>query len=77
MAFIRDMSDIVWDIHFYQVLKCVEDQISLQPCSSLIVAGVLDRTKTKDFQPAVVHLQGQETTIQVREGGSKPLRITC
>lgn len=22
------------------------------------------------FQPAVVHLQGQETTIQVREGGS-------
>ncbi|XP_061901720.1 ectodysplasin-A-like isoform X1 [Entelurus aequoreus] len=26
-----------------------------------------DRTKTKEFQPAVVHLQGQETTIQVRE----------
>ncbi|TDH07769.1 hypothetical protein EPR50_G00109510 [Perca flavescens] len=30
-------------------------------------AGVLDKTKTKEFQPAVVHLQGQETTIQVRE----------
>lgn len=77
---------------------------------SLIVAGVPDKTKTKEFQveyvtyrelhfipykipdetavllfyrvsrlvtrdlfafqPAVVHLQGQETTIQVREGGS-------
>ncbi|XP_034546494.1 ectodysplasin-A isoform X3 [Notolabrus celidotus] len=31
-------------------------------------SGVPDRTKTKEFQPAVVHLQGQETTIQVREG---------
>ncbi|XP_031175549.1 ectodysplasin-A isoform X2 [Sander lucioperca] len=30
-------------------------------------AGVIDKTKTKEFQPAVVHLQGQETTIQVRE----------
>ncbi|XP_028272071.1 ectodysplasin-A isoform X2 [Parambassis ranga] len=30
-------------------------------------AGVADKTKTKEFQPAVVHLQGQETTIQVRE----------
>ncbi|XP_061691345.1 ectodysplasin-A isoform X1 [Syngnathoides biaculeatus] len=30
-------------------------------------AGVPDRMKTKEFQPAVVHLQGQETTIQVRE----------
>ncbi|KAF7663775.1 hypothetical protein LDENG_00201650 [Lucifuga dentata] len=30
-------------------------------------AGVPDKTKTKEFQPAVVHLQGQETTIQVRE----------
>ncbi|KAF1384517.1 hypothetical protein PFLUV_G00121050 [Perca fluviatilis] len=30
-------------------------------------AGVNDKTKTKEFQPAVVHLQGQETTIQVRE----------
>ncbi|XP_034037701.1 ectodysplasin-A isoform X2 [Thalassophryne amazonica] len=33
-------------------------------------AGTLrvpEKTKTKDFQPAVVHLQGQETTIQVRE----------
>ncbi|KAK5897273.1 hypothetical protein CesoFtcFv8_010347 [Champsocephalus esox] len=30
-------------------------------------AGVPDKTKTKEYQPAVVHLQGQETTIQVRE----------
>lgn len=30
-------------------------------------AGVPERSKTKEFQPAVVHLQGQETTIQVRE----------
>lgn len=29
--------------------------------------GVAERAKTKGFQPAVVHLQGQETTIQVRE----------
>ncbi|XP_029918681.1 ectodysplasin-A isoform X4 [Myripristis murdjan] len=31
-------------------------------------AGVADKTKGREFQPAVVHLQGQETTIQVREG---------
>ncbi|CAL8355723.1 unnamed protein product [Merluccius merluccius] len=30
-------------------------------------AATADKTKTKEFQPAVVHLQGQETTIQVRE----------
>ncbi|XP_071255913.1 ectodysplasin-A-like isoform X1 [Salvelinus alpinus] len=30
-------------------------------------AGVVDKTKTREFQPAVVHLQGQETTIQVKE----------
>ncbi|XP_067104003.1 ectodysplasin-A-like isoform X2 [Osmerus mordax] len=30
-------------------------------------AGVAEKAKTKEFQPAVVHLQGQETTIQVRE----------
>ncbi|KAK6297901.1 hypothetical protein J4Q44_G00309560 [Coregonus suidteri] len=30
-------------------------------------AGVVDKTKTREFQPAAVHLQGQETTIQVRE----------
>ncbi|XP_036799468.1 ectodysplasin-A-like isoform X2 [Oncorhynchus mykiss] len=30
-------------------------------------AGFVDKTKTRDFQPAVVHLQGQETTIQVKE----------
>ncbi|KAM4621634.1 ectodysplasin-A isoform 3-T3 [Polymixia lowei] len=30
-------------------------------------AGVADKAKTREFQPAVVHLQGQETTIQVRE----------
>ncbi|XP_055783871.1 ectodysplasin-A-like isoform X2 [Salvelinus fontinalis] len=30
-------------------------------------AGVDDKTKTREFQPAVVHLQGQETTIQVKE----------
>ncbi|XP_056456877.1 ectodysplasin-A isoform X1 [Gadus chalcogrammus] len=30
-------------------------------------AVTADKTKTKEFQPAVVHLQGQETTIQVRE----------
>uniref|UniRef100_A0A4W5KZ56 Uncharacterized protein n=1 Tax=Hucho hucho TaxID=62062 RepID=A0A4W5KZ56_9TELE len=30
-------------------------------------AGVVDKTKTRAFQPAVVHLQGQETTIQVKE----------
>ncbi|KAJ8015750.1 hypothetical protein DPEC_G00029390 [Dallia pectoralis] len=30
-------------------------------------AGVVDKTETRDFQSAVVHLQGQETTIQVKE----------
>ncbi|XP_071381382.1 ectodysplasin-A isoform X1 [Centroberyx affinis] len=30
-------------------------------------AGAADKTKAREFQPAVVHLQGQETTIQVRE----------
>ncbi|XP_041930292.1 ectodysplasin-A-like isoform X2 [Alosa sapidissima] len=30
-------------------------------------AGAVDKSKLKEFQPAVVHLQGQETTIQVRE----------
>ncbi|XP_029575931.1 ectodysplasin-A isoform X3 [Salmo trutta] len=30
-------------------------------------AGVVDKTRTREFQPAVVHLQGQETTIQVKE----------
>ncbi|KAL0974367.1 hypothetical protein UPYG_G00219510 [Umbra pygmaea] len=30
-------------------------------------AGAVDKSKTRDFQPAVVHLQGQETTIQVKE----------
>ncbi|KAL6479645.1 hypothetical protein MHYP_G00106780 [Metynnis hypsauchen] len=30
-------------------------------------AGAVDKTKSREFQPAVVHLQGQETTILVRE----------
>ncbi|XP_052011048.1 ectodysplasin-A-like [Xyrauchen texanus] len=30
-------------------------------------AGAVDKIKTREFQPAMVHLQGQETTIQVRE----------
>ncbi|KAG9271941.1 ectodysplasin-A-like isoform X1 [Astyanax mexicanus] len=30
-------------------------------------AGAVDKSKGREFQPAVVHLQGQETTILVRE----------
>ncbi|XP_066505532.1 ectodysplasin-A-like isoform X2 [Hoplias malabaricus] len=30
-------------------------------------AGAVEKSKGKEFQPAVVHLQGQETTILVRE----------
>ncbi|XP_062855808.1 ectodysplasin-A-like isoform X2 [Trichomycterus rosablanca] len=30
-------------------------------------AGTVNKSRTREFQPAVVHLQGQETTIIVRE----------
>ncbi|XP_046876800.1 ectodysplasin-A isoform X3 [Hypomesus transpacificus] len=32
-------------------------------------AGGVDKVRLRDSQPAVVHLQGQETTIQVKEEG--------